>query len=123
MSNTQFINVRNVTLVDNKGLTKRTLSPNSKAESVIFTDGESLQFKFNNKKLTVPNNLDAAAVVSTIKDGNTTSYALKVQTNIGDTKKTTIIPIVTDVSNPHMTRKEASDIFFSVFGARNFSSF
>ena len=122
MSNTQFINVRNVTLVYNKGLTKITLSPNSKAESVIFTDGESLQFKFNNKKLTAPNNLDAAAVVSTIKDGNTTSYALKVQTNIGDTRKTTIIPIVTDVSNPHMTRKEASDIFFSVFGARNFSS-
>ena len=78
---------------------------------------------FNNKKLTVPNNLDAAAVVSTIKDGNTTSYALKIQTNIGDTKKTTIIPIATDISNPHMTRKEASDIFFSVFGARNFSSF
>lgn len=123
MSNSEILNSRTVNLVDITGNIKKTLSPSSQAESVVFADGESLQYKFNNKKLAPKNNIDAAAVVSTIKDGNTTSYALKVQTYIGDNKTTTLIPIVTDVSNPHMTRKEASDIFFSVFGARNFSSF
>lgn len=123
MSNSEILNSRTVNLVDTTGNIKKTLSPSSQAESVIFTDGESLQYKFNNKKLAPKNNIDAAAVISTIKDGNTTSYALKVQTYIGDNKTTTLMPIVTDVSNPHMTRKEASDIFFSVFGARNFSSF
>lgn len=123
MSNTTILNSRSVNLVDTTSNIKKTISPSSQAESVVFADGESLQYKFNNKKLASKTNLDAAAVVSTIKDGNTTSYALKIQTCIGDNKTTTLIPVITDVSNPHMTRKEASDIFFSVFGAKTFSSF
>ena len=59
-----------------------------------------------------------------IKDKkNTTSYAVKIKTSTGNNDETTIIPIVTDISNPHLTRKEASDIVFDVFGARRFSNF
>ena len=123
MSNTAILTSLPVNLVDATNNIRKTLSPNSQAESVIFDDGESLQYKFDTKKLSSKNNIEAAAVVSTIKDGNTTSYALKVQTYIGDNKATTLIPIITDVSSPHMTRKEASDIFFAVFGAKAFSSF
>ena len=58
-----------------------------------------------------------------IKDKkDTTSYAIKVKTSTGNADETTIIPIVTDISNPHLTRKEASDIVFDVFGARRFSN-
>ena len=102
-----------------------SISPLSNAESVIFSDGESLQFKYNNSKL--GNNVkkvDAAAKVEMIKDKkDTTSYAIKVKTLAGSTDEITIIPVVTDISNPHLTRKEASDIVFDVFGAKPFSDF
>lgn len=116
---------KNVNLViDNSG-SKESISPVSNAESVIFSDGESLQFKFNNSKLgSAVKKIDAAAKVEMIKDKkDTTSYAVKIKTSTGNTNETTIIPVVTDISNPHLTRKEASDIVFDVFGARSFSDF
>ena len=118
-------NAKNVNLIiDNSG-NKENISPNSNAESVIFSDGESLQFKYNNSKLgSAIKKIDAAAKVEMIKDKkDTTSYAVKVKTSTGNANETTIIPVVTDISNPHLTRKEASDIVFDVFGARSFSDF
>lgn len=118
-------NTKNVNLIiDNSG-NKENISPNSNAESVIFSDGESLQFKYNNSKLGgAVKKIDAAAKVEMIKDKkDTTSYAVKVKTSTGNANETTIIPIVTDISNPHLTRKEASDIVFDVFGAKSFSDF
>ena len=115
-------NAKNVRLViDNS----ENISPFSKAESVIFSDGESLEFKYTNSKLVNrTKNVDAAARVEMIKDKkDTTSYAVKVKTSTGNANETTIIPVVTDISNPHLTRKEASDIVFDVFGARCFSDF
>lgn len=102
-----------------------SISPLSSAESVIFSDGESLEFKYNNSKLSGSvKKVDAAAKVEMIKDKkDTTSYAIKVKTLAGSTDETTIIPVVTDISNPHLTRKEASDIVFDVFGAQPFSDF
>ena len=117
-------NAKNVNLIiDNSG-SKENISPVSNAESVIFSDGESLQFKYNNSKLYVTvKKIDAAAKVEMIKDKkDTTSYAAKVKTSTGNNDETTIIPVVTDISNPHLTRKEASDIVFDVFGARRFSN-
>ena len=101
------------------------ISPFSNAESVIFSDGASLQFKYNNSKLgSAIKKIDAAAKVEMIKDKkDTTSYAVKVKTSTGNADETTIIPVVTDINNPHLTRKEASDIVFDVFGARSFSDF
>ena len=118
-------NAKNVNLIiDNSG-NKENISLNSNAESVIFSDGESLQFKYNNSKLSSAiKKIDAAAKVEMIKDKkDTTSYAVKVKTSTGNANETTIIPVVTDISNPHLTRKEASDIVFDVFGARSFSDF
>ena len=102
-----------------------SISPLSNAESVIFSDGESLQFKFNNSKLgSAVKKIDAAAKVEMIKDKkDTTSYAVKVKTSTGNANEMTVIPVVTDISNPHLTRKEASDIVFDVFGTRCFSDF
>lgn len=115
-------NAKNVRLVIDDS---ENVSPFSKAESVIFSDGESLEFKYINSKLVNrTKNVDAAARVEMIKDKkDTTSYAVKVKTSTGSADETTIIPVVTDVSNPHLTRKEASDIVFDVFGARPFSDF
>ena len=115
-------NAKNVRLVIDKS---ENISPFSKAESVIFSDGESLEFKYINSKLVNrTKNVDAAARVEMIKDKkDTTSYAVKVKTSTGSADEMTIIPVVTDVSNPHLTRKEASDIVFDVFGARPFSDF
>ena len=125
MATDNINNAKNVNLViDNSG-SKENISPVSNAESVIFRDGESLQFKFNNSKLgSAVKKIDAAAKVEMIKDKkDTTSYAVKVKTTTGNADETTIIPVVTDISNPHLTRKEASDIVFDVFGARSFSDF
>lgn len=125
MATDSINNAKNVNLViDNSG-NKENISPNSNAESVIFSDGESLQFKYNNSKLgSAVKKIDAAAKVEMIKDKkDTTSYAVKVKTTTGNANETTIIPVVTDISNPHLTRKEASDIVFDVFGARSFSDF
>ena len=125
MATDNINNAKNVNLIiDNSG-NKENISPNSNAESVIFSDGESLQFKYNNSKLgSAVKKIDAAAKVEMIKDKkDTTSYAVKVKTTTGNADETTIIPIVTDISNPHLTRKEASDIVFDVFGARSFSDF
>ena len=125
MATNNINNAKNVNLViDNSG-SKENISPNSNAESVIFSDGESLQFKYNNSKLgSAVKKIDAAAKVEMIKDKkDTTSYAVKVKTSTGNANETTIIPVVTDISNPHLTRKEASDIVFDVFGARSFSNF
>lgn len=125
MATDSINNAKNVNLViDNSG-NKESISPNSNAESVIFSDGESLQFKYNNSKLgNAVKKIDAAAKVEMIKDKkDTTSYAVKVKTSTGNADETTIIPVVTDISNPHLTRKEASDIVFDVFGARSFSDF
>lgn len=125
MATDNIHNAKNVNLViDNSG-NKENISPNSNAESVIFSDGESLQFKYNNSKLgSAVKKIDAAAKVEMIKDKkDTTSYAVKVKTTTGNADETTIIPVVTDISNPHLTRKEASDIVFDVFGARSFSDF
>lgn len=115
-------NAKNVRLVIDDS---ENVSPFSKAESVIFSDGESLEFKYINSKLVNrTKNVDAAARVEMIKDKkDTTSYAVKVKTSTGSADEMTIIPVVTDVSNPHLTRKEASDIVFDVFGARPFSDF
>ena len=115
-------NAKNVRLVIDDS---ENISPFSKAESVIFSDGESLEFKYINSKLVNrTKNVDAAARVEMIKDKkDTTSYAVKVKTSTGSADEMTIIPVVTDVSNPHLTRKEASDIVFDVFGARPFSDF
>lgn len=115
-------NAKNVRLVIDDS---ENISPFSKAESVIFSDGESLEFKYINSKLVnKTKNVDAAARVEMIKDKkDTTSYAVKVKTSTGNANEMTIIPVVTDVSNPHLTRKEASDIVFDVFGARPFSDF
>ena len=125
MATDNINNAKNVNLViDNSG-SKENISPNSNAESVIFSDGESLQFKYNNSKLGgAVKKIDAAAKVEMIKDKkDTTSYAVKVKTSTGNANETTIIPVVTDISNPHLTRKEASDIVFDVFGAKSFSDF
>ena len=125
MATDNINNAKNVNLViDNSG-SKENISPNSNAESVIFSDGESLQFKYNNSKLgSAIKKIDAAAKVEMIKDKkDTTSYAVKVKTSTGNANETIIIPVVTDISNPHLTRKEASDIVFDVFGARSFSDF
>lgn len=125
MATNNINNAKNVNLViDNSG-NKENISPGSNAESVIFSDGESLQFKYNNSKLgSAVKKIDAAAKVEMIKDKkDTTSYAVKVKTTTGNADETTIIPVVTDISNPHLTRKEASDIVFDVFGARSFSDF
>ena len=125
MATDNINNAKNVNLViDNSG-NKENISPNSSAESVIFRDGESLQFKYNNSKLgSGVKKIDAAAKVEMIKDKkDTTSYAVKVKTTTGNADEMTIIPVVTDISNPHLTRKEASDIVFDVFGARSFSDF
>ena len=115
-------NAKNVRLVIDKS---ENLSPFSKAESVIFSDGESLEFKYKNSKLVSrTRNVDAAAKVEMIKDKkDTTSYAIKVKASTETAEETTIIPVVTDISSPHLTRKEASDIVFDVFGARPFSDF
>lgn len=115
-------NAKNVRLVIDDS---ENISPFSKAESVIFSDGESLEFKYINSKLVNrTKNVDAAARVEMIKDKkDTTSYAVKVKTSTGNANETTIIPVVTDISNPHLTRKEASDIVFDVFGSRSFSDF
>ena len=115
-------NAKNVRLVIDDS---ENISPFSKAESVIFSDGESLEFKYINSKLVNrTKNVDAAARVEMIKDKiDTTSYAVKVKTSTGNANETTIIPVVTDISNPHLTRKEASDIIFDIFGARSFSNF
>lgn len=115
-------NAKNVRLVIDDS---ENISPFSKAESVIFSDGESLEFKYINSKLVNrTKNVDAAARVEMIKDKkDTTSYAVKVKTSTGSADETTIIPVVTDISNPHLTRKEASDIVFDVFGGRPFSDF
>ena len=115
-------NAKNVRLVIDDS---ENISPFSKAESVIFSDGESLEFKYINSKLVNrTKNVDAAARVEMVKDKkDTTSYAVKVKTSTGSADEMTIIPVVTDVSNPHLTRKEASDIVFDVFGARPFSDF
>ena len=125
MATNNINNAKNVNLViDNSG-NKQNISPGSNAESVIFSDGESLQFKYNNSKLdSAVKKIDAAAKVEMIKDKkDTTSYAVKVKTSTGNANETIIIPVVTDISNPHLTRKEASDIVFDVFGARSFSDF
>ena len=125
MATNSINNAKNVNLViDNSG-NKENISPGSNAESVIFSDGESLQFKYNNSKLgSAVKKIDAAAKVEMIKDKkDTTSYAVKVKTSTGNADETTIIPVVTDISNPHLTRKEASDIVFDVFGTRSFSDF
>lgn len=118
-------NAKNVNLVIENSGNKENIFPNSNAESIIFSDGESLQFKYNNSKLGgAVKKIDAAAKVEMIKDKkDTTSYAVKVKTSTGNANETTIIPVVTDISNPHLTRKEASDIVFDVFGARSFSDF
>ena len=115
-------NAKNVRLVIDKS---ENISPFSKAESVIFSDGESLEFKYKNSKLVSrTRNVDAAAKVEMIKDKkDTTSYAIKVKASTETAEETTIIPVVTDISSPHLTRKEASDIVFDVFGARPFSDF
>lgn len=122
MSVEEIKNAKNVKLVINGS---ESISPISSAESVIFSDGESLEFKYSNSKLTgSAKKVDAAAKVEMIKDKkDTTSYAIKVKTLAGSTDETTIIPVVTDISNPHLTRKEASDIVFDVFGAKPFSDF
>lgn len=125
MATDNINSAKNVNLViDNSG-NKENISPNSNAESVIFSDGESLQFKYNNSKLgSAVKKMDAAAKVEMIKDKkDTTSYAVKVKTSTGNADETTIIPVVTDISSPHLTRKEASDIVFDVFGAKYFSDF
>ena len=44
------------------------ISPFSNAESVIFSDGESLQFKHNNSKLGSAKKIDTAAKVEMLKD-------------------------------------------------------
>lgn len=118
-------NAKNVNLVIENSGNKENISPNSNAESVIFSDGESLQFKYSNSKLgSAIKKIDAAAKVEMIKDKkDTTSYAVKVKTSTGNINETTIIPVITDISNPHLTRKEASDIIFDVFGAKSFSDF
>ena len=124
MATDNINNAKNVNLIiDNSG-SKENISPVSNAESVIFSDGESLQFKYNNSKLgSAVKKIDAAAKVEMIKNKkDTTSYAVKVKTSTGNNDETTIIPVVTDISNPHLTRKEASDIVFDVFGARRFSN-
>lgn len=124
MATNNIDNAKNVNLIiDNSG-SKENISPVSNAESVIFSDGESLQFKYNNSKLgSAVKKIDAAAKVEMIKNKkDTTSYAVKVKTSTGNNDETTIIPVVTDISNPHLTRKEASDIVFDVFGARRFSN-
>ena len=115
-------NAKNVRLVIDKS---ENISPFSKAESVIFSDGESLEFKYKNSKLASrTRNVDAAAKVEMIKDKkDTTSYAIKVKASTETAEETTIIPVVTDISSPHLTRKEASDIVFDVFGANPFSDF
>lgn len=115
-------NAKNVRLVIDKS---ENISPFSKAESVIFSDGESLEFKYKNSKLASrTRNVDAATKVEMIKDKkDTTSYAIKVKASTETAEETTIIPVVTDISSPHLTRKEASDIVFDVFGARPFSDF
>ena len=115
-------NAKNVRLVIDKS---ENISPFSKAESVIFSDGESLEFKYKNSKLASrTRNVDAAAKVEMIKDKkDTTSYAIKVKASTETAEETTIIPVVTDISSPQLTRKEASDIVFDVFGARPFSDF
>lgn len=115
-------NAKNVRLVIDDS---ENISPFSKAESVIFSDGESLEFKYINSKLVNrTKNVDAAARVEMIKDKkDTTSYAVKVKTSTGNAEEMTVIPVVTDISNPHLTRKEASDIVFDVFGTRCFSDF
>ena len=115
-------NAKNVRLVIDKS---ENISPFSKAESVMFSDGESLEFKYKNSKLASrTRNVDAAAKVEMIKDKkDTTSYAIKVKASTETAEETTIIPVVTDISSPHLTRKEASDIVFDVFGARPFSDF
>ena len=115
-------NAKNVRLVIDDS---ENVSPFSKAESVIFSDGESLEFKYINSKLVNrTKNVDAAARVEMIKDKkDTTSYAVKVKTSTNNADEITIIPVVTDISNPHLTRKEASDIVFDVFGTRSFSDF
>ena len=115
-------NAKNVRLVIDKS---ENISPFSKAESVIFSDGESLEFKYKNSKLASrTRNVDATAKVEMIKDKkDTTSYAIKVKASTETAEETTIIPVVTDISSPHLTRKEASDIVFDVFGANPFSDF
>ena len=115
-------NAKNVRLVIDK---LENISPFSKAESVIFSDGESLEFKYKNSKLASrTRNVDAVAKVEMIKDKkDTTSYAIKVKASTETAEETTIIPVVTDISSLHLTRKEASDIVFDVFGARPFSDF
>lgn len=122
MADTRILNAKSVKLKIDSDM---SISPLSNAESVIFSDGESLQFKFNNSKLgSAVKKIDAAAKVEMIKDKkDTTSYAVKVKTSTGNANETIIIPVVTDISNPHLTRKEASDIVFDVFGARSFSDF
>ena len=64
----------------------------------------------------------ALAILSASSYGNPNKIN-SGETTTGNANETTIIPVVTDISNPHLTRKEASDIVFDVFGARSFSDF
>ena len=120
MADTKVLDARNVNLAaldsNNK---QRTLSPNSQAESVIFSDGESLQFKYNNRRLTARKPSDhVAAKVEMLRNKDTTSYCIRVKSMCAETEYTEILPIINDVSNNHLTRKEASDIFFNIFGSK-----
>lgn len=120
MADTKVLDARNVNLAAlDSNKKQRTLSPNSQAESVIFNDGESLQFKFDNRRLTARKPGDhVAARIEMLRNKNTTSYCMKVITKCAETEYTELIPVINDVSNEHLTRKEASDIFFNIFGSK-----
>ena len=101
---------RNVNLVASS--IDEVLSPNSLAESVIFSDGDSLEFKFRNNKLIKNMPADSVSKLEIVKNEGQNKYFLKIKDS---TNKLTVIPVINDLASPDLTIIEATALFLRVF--------
>lgn len=110
MANYNIKDSRNVNLVASS--IDEVLSPNSLAESVIFSDGDSLEFKFRNNKLIKNMPADAVSKLEIVKNEGQNKYFLKIRDS---DNKLTVIPVINDLASPDLTLIEATALFLRVF--------
>ena len=110
MANYNIKESRNVNLVASS--TDEVLSPNSLAESVIFSDGDSLEYKFRNNRLIKNMPADAASKLEIVKNEGQNKYFLKIKDS---TDKLTVIPVINDLATSDLTIIEATALFLRVF--------
>lgn len=110
MANYNINDSRNVNLVASS--IDEVLSPNSLAESVIFSDGDSLEYKFKNNKLIKNMPTDAVSKLEIVKNEGQNKYFLKIRDS---DNKLTVIPVINDLASPDLTLIEATALFLRVF--------